>query len=472
MAGALPIFSPFVPSSEKWDEYIESFECFLHANDLADLSGARKRGYFLSSCGSEVFSTARALAAPQLVFELTWEALVEKLKNHYAPAPSRIARRHAFQHCVQKEEQTINAYMASLRSAALQCEFRDFLDDMLLDQLVCGVRDMRLQRRLLARKDLDLSTALSEARAAEMADDSAAELQRHQRGSLTSDRPLGVHHEDATQESSSEEEADVRRLNLRQRRQGDFPDKHLPNPCMGCGGDHARGDCKFKTAVCRRCGKRGHLARVCRATLPSSDDALERTKSQKPTRKPMARQRACFTASDSTDDVVSFATSTIPTNKIHLSVQLKGAQCDMEVDTGSSRSLIAWSTLKHLVPSLEKGALKPCAVTLRDYQEKTIPTLGMGRFRVAYQKFEGSLPLIVVRSDLPTLLGLDWFAALGLNVAGVHTTLLDVPSALASEFANVFEDTLGKYNGTPVSLQLDPQVQPIRLKPRRVPLAL
>lgn len=175
----LPTFTPFVPASETWDTYLERFECFLQANDLTGLSSAWKRGYFLSSCGNEIFGTARALAAPQQVFDMPWDSLLEKLRNHYSPTPSRIMRRHAFWQRTQKEEESINDYVASLRLAALHCEFRN-LDEMLLDQLVCGVKDLKLQRRLLARSKLDLKVALDEARVAEMSDWSAVEIQRFQ----------------------------------------------------------------------------------------------------------------------------------------------------------------------------------------------------------------------------------------------------------------------------------------------------
>lgn len=96
MSTFLPAFAPFVPASETWDVYIKRFECFLQANDLTGLSSARKRGYFLSSCGSDIFGTARALVAPQHVSDVPWETLMEKLKNDFSPAPSRIACRHAF----------------------------------------------------------------------------------------------------------------------------------------------------------------------------------------------------------------------------------------------------------------------------------------------------------------------------------------------------------------------------------------
>ncbi|KAG8128010.1 hypothetical protein E2320_014890 [Naja naja] len=67
-------------------------------------------------------------------------------------------------------------YMEALQTAAFQCGFKE-LDDMLLDQLVCGVRDLRLQRCLLAKGDLTLKMAIEEAQAAEMSNLSVAEIQ-------------------------------------------------------------------------------------------------------------------------------------------------------------------------------------------------------------------------------------------------------------------------------------------------------
>lgn len=121
----------------------------------------------------------------------------------------------------------------------------------------------------------------------------------------------------------------------------------------------------------------------------------------------------------------------------------------MEVDTGSSRSLIVWSTLSKLLPGVSRRRLKPCPIELKDYQGKTIPTVGCGTFQVSYQSFSGKLPLIVVKGDLPCLLGLDWFAALKLNISGVHAVTPDIPAILAHEFEDVFSDQLDKYTERP-----------------------
>ncbi|XP_058024074.1 uncharacterized protein K02A2.6-like [Ahaetulla prasina] len=468
MASFLPTFPPFAPATDSWIDYLERFDCFLLANDLTGLSPAR------SSCGSTVFATAKTLFAPQPIAEVPWDTLINRLKEHYAPAPSRVARRLAFRRRMQKDRESISDYVASLRTAALHCQFPE-LDDVLLDQLICGVRDLRIQRRLLSRKDLTFQAALDEAQATEAAEKSAAELRSFQANSGPIAPMLDVHCEISDRETSSGEEEDVRQLKLAQTRRKAAPIMQPQGVCVGCGGNHIRAECRFRAAVCRHCGKKGHISKVCRAALPDpvwKPDPSSYSRSSK--MKPGRRGNWASEARDNehSEVAITHATSISPCKKIYITVSLEGAPCQMEVDTGSSRSLIAWATVRKLVPSFSKSRLQPCSMTLKDYQGNIIPTLGVGSFGVTYDSFAGKLPLIVVRRNLPCLLGLDWFDALKLSISGVHTTGLEVPDVLAEEFADVFDGQLGNYKGTPISFNLDPQVAPIRLKARRVPLAL
>ncbi|KAG8139526.1 hypothetical protein E2320_002294 [Naja naja] len=99
-------------------------------NDLVELTSSRWRELFLNFCGKQMFDIARALLAPQLLSTVSWDELIAKLKNYYAPMPSQIAQRHTFHHFDQAEGESVNQYE---------------LDDILLDQLVCGLKDLRIQ---------------------------------------------------------------------------------------------------------------------------------------------------------------------------------------------------------------------------------------------------------------------------------------------------------------------------------------
>ena len=65
-----------------------------------------------------------------------------------------------------------------IRDRTEYCEFGATLDEMLRDRLVCGVQDIRIQRRLLAEPKLSLQRALDLALAIAAAEKDASKIQK------------------------------------------------------------------------------------------------------------------------------------------------------------------------------------------------------------------------------------------------------------------------------------------------------
>ncbi|XP_058027254.1 uncharacterized protein K02A2.6-like, partial [Ahaetulla prasina] len=133
---------------------------------------------------------------------------------------------------------------------------------------------------------------------------------------------------------------------------------------------------------------------------------------------------------------------------------------------------MSWDTLAKSLPAVAKRHLQTQRLRVHDYQGNRIPVRGTTSVRVEYGPHKKTLPITIVEGTLPSLLGLDWFRALGMGVTGIYRSDCNLKDILLNEFEDVFKDCLGKYKGTPISFNLDPQVAPIRLKARRVPFAL
>ncbi|KAG8123208.1 hypothetical protein E2320_018618 [Naja naja] len=127
--------------------------------------------------------------------------------------------------------------MASLRTATLYCEFKE-LDDALLDQLVCGLKDLRIQRRLLAKPDLMLQSALDEACTADLSNKLTVEI--HGASSPVSGRKtLAVHQEEAIEEDVALPGDDnIHRLKTASRKYWQSTKTTQAQSCIGCGGNH------------------------------------------------------------------------------------------------------------------------------------------------------------------------------------------------------------------------------------------
>ena len=67
-------------------------------------------------------------------------------------------------------DESIVTYIAALRQLAEHCDYKDTLQEMLRDRLVCGVNLAGIQKRLLAEKDLTFTKALDIAQALEAAE--------------------------------------------------------------------------------------------------------------------------------------------------------------------------------------------------------------------------------------------------------------------------------------------------------------
>ncbi|XP_034260979.1 uncharacterized protein LOC117656925 [Pantherophis guttatus] len=394
--------APFSPARESWKSYMLRFNGFLEANDLSALPDNRKRAFFLCHCGPEVFEMAQALSEPAEVQKVPWATLQETLRAHYAPLPSRMVSRFEFWRRSQEEGETVDQYVAALRKAAAHCEYRN-PEEAMLERLVLGLRDRRLQRRLLPKPNLTLKMVLEEARA---------------------------------NEDSTDEGDEIQRLRF-ERKTGNPETGERPPFCARCGGDHPKAGCRFQDAICQRCERKGHIARACRASQP----ALHRQRqpaTQTGFRKAQFPKPKRRETPQTTIGYISEYPCEHPLKKIHVTVLIEGSPCDMEVVTSSCMTIVSWKTIKAAVPELAKKQLTPQKVLLKTYQGYRIPVIGRGSFQVKFNNFVGPLQLTVVKDDRPSLLGLEWFDALGLGLSFQDDGIKE----LTKEFADVFNGSL------------------------------
>lgn len=211
------------------------------------MDDVKKRALLVSALGSRAIDILSGRCAPRKVKELTYSQAIEILEEFYAPRPNEIAESFKFFTRVQKEEESAQEFIVELRQLADKCNFGDMLDRMLRDKIVCGVKNIDVQKAQLSRPKLTLQETENIVLAAEAA-----------RQGVKLMKPSDV-----------KSEPELHKLAGKQRpgpsRQYRKEERGPSLACERCGSkEHSEMACTFKYAKCFQCGKKGHIAIMCR----------------------------------------------------------------------------------------------------------------------------------------------------------------------------------------------------------------
>ena len=236
---------------------------------------------------------------------------------------------------------------------------------MLRDRVVCGVRDKRLQQRLLAEANLTFKIAMEVSQAVEAAERNTRDLQARQ-----------------TPKTET-------LLALNKPRAANLPVS--ASKCYRCGGTHLPNDCYFKDVECHFCKKRGHIAKVA-----------EGHRHQHKTHQLTTEDEETETETE------IYSLYKMANNKVSEPIMVTAianqAALTMEVDTGAS--VISEATYQQLWPETPP-VVHPSAIKLRTYTGEALKILGSTTVAVKYPGQTAKLPLLIIKGAGPSILGKD-----------------------------------------------------------------
>ena len=124
-------------SKETWNNYVERLEYFFLANAIDDAD--KRKAILLSASRPEIYTLFRNFCSPLSPADKSYVELKELIKRHLHPVPNPIAERFKFNSRIRQGNETVAAFVASLKQLTEHCDFVTTVNVMLRDRLVCGI---------------------------------------------------------------------------------------------------------------------------------------------------------------------------------------------------------------------------------------------------------------------------------------------------------------------------------------------
>lgn len=169
----LSVFGNFKPDEEKWEAYVERFDCFVKCSNISD---DLKVTTMLTVIGSKVYGLLRDLCSPRKPHELGYNELIKLIGDHLSPKPAFRAERFEFYRRFQSPDESISEYLVALKKMATTCNFGATLNDRLHDMLICGITSKNIRERLISDDSHTFEQAVSLALAIEKAHKEASKM--------------------------------------------------------------------------------------------------------------------------------------------------------------------------------------------------------------------------------------------------------------------------------------------------------
>lgn len=400
-------------------------------------NAARKRSYLLHYAGSDVqdiFFNLRGEDEVQIPEGSDiYKESVKLLDDYFLPLKCLPRERHIFRNLEQGPDESIEKFVLRLREQGSLCEYGDWLEENIKEQIFEKGHSDELRAKILTRGNMTLAQTIEEGRSLET-------IAKHRRNMQRTEE-----------------------INRIVKSKGE---------CFRCGrsGHYANDeDCPARDKKCEKCHLLGHFKRCCKtkdASTRKSKDADSEKRRKKKIQQVTDDSDSDVNEDqdeDTDDESVSYVFA-MSSDSSHLATcKVGGVQLDWTIDSGAGANVISvdvWEFLKSRKVEVEFQTNK-VAKKLFTYGGHKLSIKGMFIAEISTKKSSISDKVYVVEEGGANLLGKR--AATKLGILKIDTSICAVLSA---------EEKIGKVKGVVVTVEVDPTVKPIQHTQSRVPIPL
>ena len=246
----------------KWSDWIDRFEFYRKASGLSEKDDSVQVATLVYTMGPEAGPILRqfSLSAKQ---EKSYPIVQGKFDEYFIARRNVIFEICRFRTRHQQDSESAEAFITSLHTLSEHCGFGERRENEILYQLIIGIRDAKLSKRL----QLDDKITLEK-----------ASIQVRQEEQVNSQQPVVRGSQPTPNSQPTLEEARAKRYDskkpkatshgVQQRLSYQRQQKDQKNPavkCRRCGQQpgHSRAECPAAQVKCEKCHKVGHYKRLC-----------------------------------------------------------------------------------------------------------------------------------------------------------------------------------------------------------------
>lgn len=325
--GRTPSFT-FQPFRESDNSTVEDyFTRFKWALQLSKIPENQQADYARVHMGIQLNDALKLVVAPKDPKTCTLTEIETVLKKHYDCEKNKYAESVKFRHITQNSEETIASFALRLRQGAAFCDYGEFLDRMLTEQLIHGMSDRNTCDEIISKKPSTFKEAYEIVHSLESTHLTTQEVKRK---TIESTHSLFS----PNQKFKQNQVKGQKRGDENTRGRGEW------QPCYGCGARHSRSQCSFKNATCYACNKKGHIAKMCKSKKSSpTNQILDNEDSLLPTDEVLLL--------NSVQEIYSIKA----VDKFMLPIKINNTPISMELDTEAPTGIIGTTMFKIIEPS-------------------------------------------------------------------------------------------------------------------------
>lgn len=360
--------------AENYKRFKQRYQLYVKASGAdVKLNDEGQIALFLHTIGDEVTQIYNTF---DLTSSTKFDDLIKKFDNYFIPQKNESMNRHIFFSRVMKEDECIDDYVTELRILSNDCNFESLRDSLIRDQIIRGIREKSLRERLLKEHGLDLNKCIQICKTFEITCIQMQKFEKENKIEVAEVKRNSKYEYNKNQSKGKSQTAQGRQSEV-----SIHNASKKNSSCYKCGYSHGY-KCPAYNVQCRKCGRRGHFARVCK----------NKNKVQ------------VINESLSSDVVISsIKVGTINKNDLFESLQVGSKIIDFKLDTGSDCNVLPLKIIKQLGCNT---MIKSSNIKLHNYDGSQINSLGFIDLRCKLiNNRQVNLRFQVVKANCTPILG-------------------------------------------------------------------